>query len=569
MRLVVIQSANEGCVYEEDDPPADLLQHLQRGGYHDIQVEMIHLRPMDYAQQLVQLAQRFKNKEVDCFINLCDGAWDEPSVGIGVVDLLENKLNVPFTGADLKFYEPTRIQMKKVALACGVKVPAWRFVYDWEELETFLLEFHEEISKSGSTLRFPLLVKHFSSYSSIGLTKDSKVWNVEELKKQCLIMMDTYGGCLVEEFIDGREFTVLASDVAPSSSSKESQSTLDQTINVMAYDPVECVFGQGEDFKHFNLKWVDYEKMAWQPVQDVELSTRLKNMAKDIFRGMQGRGYGRIDVRSDPSGSNLYLLEINPNCGLFYPQGFYGSADFIIDRMDPIKGHANFILNQVHVAQHLWRTKNELNSLFESRYDARKDSWGLFALRDYKPGEIVQYNEETPFYLVSKSHVLNTWHGSPIHQSAASEEKMRTWDNFAAYCWPLNDNLFAMWQPNPDEWKPINHSCDPNVWNEADNGLNLVARYAIKTGEEIRMDYASFVGFFPEMKSFKCDCGSSLCRGVITGMDIVRVPELAARYRGHMSSYISSKASDMELHSSYTAKVTDEKKEEVVLSDEA
>lgn len=595
MRLCVLQSTNEGCVYEDNDPPANIQQHLLRGGYsnHQIQVDMKFLQPTDYAQQLIQLTQQHQQQSsyYDCFINLCDGAWDEPSVGIQVVDLLENKLNVPFTGADVNFYEPTRLQMKKVALACGILVPPWRFVYTIQELETLIGEFpttngnddpimtscwdtssssynHCSCSpgEEDAPLRFPLLVKHFSSYSSIGLTKDSKVWNVQDLKKQCLLMMETYGGCLVEEFIEGREFTVLVSDVAPNTeenSPSSSRSGIDQPLNVLAYDPVECIFGQGEDFKHYNLKWVDYEQMVWQPVQDAQLSNRLKDMAKVIFRGMQGRGYGRIDVRSDPSGNHLYLLEINPNCGIFYPEGFYGSADFILDKTDPIQGHAKFILNQVNVARHLWRTKNALNRLYESRYDVKKDSWGLFALRDYSPGDIVQYNEETSFQLVSKSHVLKTWEGSPIRKCAASDEKIfHTWDNFAAYCWPLNDNLFAMWKPNPDDWKPINHSCDPNVWNEFENGLNLVARYPIKAGEEIRMDYATFVGFFPEMKSFECDCGSAICRRVVTGMDIIRYPELAVRYRGHMSSYIASKAIHMDNHSPYETRVFDEKKDE-------
>ena len=615
MKICVLQSANEACEYEGDDPPANVLQHLLRGGYTNIQVDMVQLRPIDYSQQLVQIAQQFKNHEYTCVINLCDGAWDEPSVGIDVVALLEQKLNVPFTGADTAFYEPTRLQMKKVALACGIAVPAWRFVYTVDELHTLIQDFrHYDIdaetmimkkenkqivhgdtstdsivdikpsrddetdtSPSSPPLRFPLLVKHFSSYSSIGLTKDSKVWNVDDLEKQCLIMMETFGGCLVEEFIEGREFTVLASDVAPSDEGIEETEmqyhpvkqvdslSLTKPMNVMAYDPVECIFGKGEDFKHYNLKWVDYDKMAWRPVQDKVLSQRLKDMAKDIFRGMQGRGYGRIDVRSDPTGKDLYLLEINPNCGIFYPEGFYGSADFILDMTDPMQGHADFILNQVKVALHLWKKKNTLNSLFESRYDARKDSWGLFALRDYQPGDIVQYNEETPFHLVSKSHVLKTWEGSPTGENAASDEKMRTWENFAAYCWPLNDNLFAMWQPNPDDWKPINHSCDPNVWNEFENGLNLVARYPIKAGDEIRMDYASFVGYFPEMKSFNCDCGTATCRGVISGMDIIRHPELAVRYRGHMSSYIASKARDIERYPPFVAKVIDEKKDDVTI----
>ena len=51
MKLCVLQSANEGCVYEEDDTPANVHQHLIRGGYTDIQVDMIQLHPMNYTQK--------------------------------------------------------------------------------------------------------------------------------------------------------------------------------------------------------------------------------------------------------------------------------------------------------------------------------------------------------------------------------------------------------------------------------------------------------------------------------------------------------------------------------------
>jgi D-alanine-D-alanine ligase len=30
--------------------------------------------------------------------------------------------------------------------------------------------------------------------------------------------------------------------------------------------PVEVLFGKGETFKHFDLKWRDYETLSWRPV---------------------------------------------------------------------------------------------------------------------------------------------------------------------------------------------------------------------------------------------------------------------------------------------------------------
>eukprot|EP00639_Heterosigma_akashiwo_P028474 CAMPEP_0194672868 /NCGR_PEP_ID=MMETSP0295-20121207/6720_1 /TAXON_ID=39354 /ORGANISM="Heterosigma akashiwo, Strain CCMP2393" /LENGTH=560 /DNA_ID=CAMNT_0039556697 /DNA_START=39 /DNA_END=1721 /DNA_ORIENTATION=- len=523
-RLCVLVSANEGCEYADDDFPADVAQHLRRSGKDDVTVEAIELTAQNFPSQLVALSKRFADKEIDCIINLCDGAWDEPSVGFGAVDLLENKLNLPFTGAGVDFFEPSRLQMKKAALSVGEKVPAWRFLYSSAEIESFLSEFERGDCQDGP-LSFPLLVKHFSSYSSVGLTKESKVTTVAGLQKQCERMLTSYGGCLVEEFIVGREFTVLVAQVP----NPKSETLLD----VKAFQPVECFFEEGEDFKHYNLKWVDYENIAWRLVQDESIASRLKTLACGVFTALKGRGYGRVDVRSDPSGENLYFLEINPNCGIFYPEGAYGSADFILHKTDPTHAHADFILNQVEVAMRMHQNAQfEKNGTCESKYNAKRMSWGMFACRDIQVGETIINYEEQAFHLVSKQHVLKTW----------NTDQTRTWDNFASYCWPVTDDLFAMWSPNPDEWKPINHSCDPNAWNEDGNGLNVVARRSILAGQEITLDYATFVGYFPDMKSFQCHCQSQVCRRFVTGTDIIDHPELCRRYKDHMSSYIASKA---------------------------
>ena len=200
----------------------------------------------------------------------------------------------------------------------------------------------------------------------------------------------------------------------------------------------------------------------------------------------------------------------------------------------------------MEVANRLWQQKNDDKSIFEARYDAKAESWGLFALREFDVGEIIQRNEEASLHVVTKSHVLRHWDGVPSGNNngglSTVSNSVNTWENFKAYCWPISDNLFAMWNHEPDEWQPINHSCDPNAWNEEGNGLNLVARRFIAVGEEIQMDYATFVGFFPDMKSFTCKCGTDACRGTITGMDIVNVPELAQRYHGHMTDYVSRRA---------------------------
>jgi hypothetical protein len=73
-----------------------------------------------------------------------------------------------------------------------------------------------------------------------------------------------------------------------------------------------------------------------------------------------------------------------------------------------------------------------------------------------------------------------------------------------------------------------NHSCDPNLWWA--DAYTLVARRPIAAGEEVTSDYATSTGVAGF--AMDCACGSSLCRGVITGADWRR-PELQARYGDH------------------------------------
>ena len=66
-----------------------------------------------------------------------------------------------------------------------------------------------------------------------------------------------------------------------------------------------------------------------------------------VFAALNGSGYARLDFRMDASGE-LYFLEINPQCGVFYPEGSYGSADDILAG-DPA-GHAGFLSHLLECA---------------------------------------------------------------------------------------------------------------------------------------------------------------------------------------------------------------------------
>jgi len=147
--------------------------------------------------------------------------------------------------------------------------------------------------------------------------------------------------------------------------------------------------------------------------------------------------------------------------------------------------------------------------------------YGIFATRDITHGERIVVFEEQSHHLVTRAHVEATW-----------QEPQRSW--FDRYAWPLTDELWVTWSPDPEHWRPINHSCDPSAWWE---GLDVVARRDIAAGEEITLEYATF--YDERMPAFQCGCGAALCRGTVRGDDW-RLEAMSV-YGDHMSDHILRK----------------------------
>ena len=207
-------------------------------------------------QQVTELARN----GYDLFFNLCDGAADEERPGIEVVETLE-RLGVPFTGATSNFYEPSRVEMKRACRAEGIATPAY-----------VLARKEADVERAVEELRFPLFVKHYSSYASVGLTRSSRVKTPAGLRRQASKMMSSYGAALIEEYIDGIECTVLVAE------------NPDDPAKPTTYMPMQYRFPDGEEFKHADMKWVDYDEMSSFPVEDPEIAARLRGRRRPFFR---------------------------------------------------------------------------------------------------------------------------------------------------------------------------------------------------------------------------------------------------------------------------------------------
>ena len=123
-----------------------------------------HVAFLDERRTSVRDVKALAREGFDLFFNLCDGSADEiDSPGIEVVRTLE-RLGVPFTGATSVFYEPSRMKMKRVCRKLGLDAPA-----------CVMARNEADVARAARRLRFPLFVKHHSSYGSIDLSRASRV----------------------------------------------------------------------------------------------------------------------------------------------------------------------------------------------------------------------------------------------------------------------------------------------------------------------------------------------------------------------------------------------------------
>lgn len=445
--------------YKYYDPPRDLTALLPGD-----EVNHVFLNKLTTYKQLKEL----KRKKYDCFVNLCEGypEWEVPN--IDVVYWLE-QLNVPFTGPNMTIFDPPKEVMKYVAFSEGILTPAY-----------VIIESANNLAKQVGGLKFPMFVKPAKAGDSLGVDDNSLVQDEAELKQKAEALLLEYEQVIVEEYISGRELTVLVAASA------------DDSNEPITFKPIEFIFPEGRQFKTYALKTSELHPDANIPCDDPALEQQLRDAARRIFRSFGGVGYARMDFRLNDK-NELYFLEVNFTCSVFYKDGYEGSADYIL-KHDGI-GQAGFLKHIIAegIARHRRRQKKfvmKANSI---------SGFGIYAKHPIPKGELVFHGEEKSQRLVTKTWVDKNW---------KEEEK----DLFRRYAYPISNEVYVLWDSDPCEWAPQNHSCDPNT---AIIGMNVYATRDIEQGEELTLDYAVLLN--EETESFQCHCGAANCRGVVMG----------------------------------------------------
>jgi len=445
--------------YQYYDPPRDLSSLLP---HHD--VTTVFLNKLTTYKQLKAL----RNKGYDVFVNLCEGylEWEVPS--IDVIYTLEI-LGLPHTGPSTLLYDPPKELMKYVAYCEGVKTPSYQVIKNIDEL-----------SSISEKLQFPLFVKPAKAGDSLGVDEHSLVTDKVSLTDKVSSLNSEYDEILVEEYIDGREFTVL---VAANVDGK----------TCTAFQPIEFIFPKETHFKTYALKTSELHPDANIPVKEKAIDIALREAAQKIFTAFNGVGYARMDFRMNDK-NELFFLEINFTCSVFYKDGYEGSADYIL-KFDAI-GQRGFL--EHIIAEGIARYNRKLK-----KYAVKGNAiagYGIYATKNLEKGDVIFKGEEKAQRIVTKKYVDANW---------TEKEK----ENFRRYAYPISKDVFILWDNDASEWAPQNHSCEANTQYV---GLNVVAARSIESGEELTLDYATFLG--DDMEPFKCCCGKPQCRGLIKGV---------------------------------------------------
>lgn len=209
-------------------------------------------------------------------------------------------LQIPYTGSDPLTLGLCldKARTKEILTYNGIPTPSFVLISQLSEL-------------AGASVRFPSIVKPQHEGSSKGIYNASIVRNWDELVAQLKFVLNTYKQpSLVEQFIDGREFTV---------------AMLGNGSNVRVLPIVEIKFDSlpqnVNPIYSYEAKWIWDNSES--PLDIFEcpasispaLQTEIEDVCLKTYKVMRCRDWCRIDVRLDADGK-ANILELNPLPGI-------------------------------------------------------------------------------------------------------------------------------------------------------------------------------------------------------------------------------------------------------------
>lgn len=242
------------------------------------------------------LAESLKEHRIDVVFNIAEGT--NKRAREAQVPAICDLLGIEHTGSDATCLALTldKAITKKLLSQDGILTPNYLLITQSPKLDDF-------------NLKFPVIVKPNTEGTSKGIGSKSVARDLGELKVIAGELWKTFlSPILIEEYIEGREFTV---GVLGNSS-----------LRVLG--PMEITFkSDSGQYPVYSFEAKQHADPSNNPFFAIhcpvnlgrELDRKISQFAKKIFLSLGCRDVARIDFRVDKNGG-LFFLEINPLPGL-------------------------------------------------------------------------------------------------------------------------------------------------------------------------------------------------------------------------------------------------------------
>ena len=275
-----------------DDPITTRWQikHLKNLGFNVIPIE---------ANKEAYLKLYRLRKKIDLVFNVAEGIYGKDRE-LQLPAILE-MLQIPYTGSTplTHAFALNKSKAKEILVARGVPTPKFQLI----ENENFIL---------SKKLKFPLIVKPVAEGSSMGITNNSVVYDLDGVKRQVKKIISAFNeAALVETFLAGREFSVAMIGNPP------------RILPII--EPDHTMLPKNLlPFDSYEVKWffeeqghADYLKCPAHI--DKKMQRKISKICLDVWEALEVRDWCRIDIKCDMK-NNPYVLEINSPAGLIPPE---------------------------------------------------------------------------------------------------------------------------------------------------------------------------------------------------------------------------------------------------------
>ena len=250
-----------------------------------------------------RIIRQIEEIKPDMVFNLCEALYEKSQSEMYIAGLLE-LLRIPYTGSPpfALGLALNKLKCKQVLKSVGIPVPPSVVVPVGEQ-------------PNIEDLTSPFIVKPIREDGSAGITKDSVAETQADVEKLVRMVHEEYSQpALVEEFIEGKEFTVAVVGNPP------------RVLGIGEIDFSKTPEGEPKIIS-YRAKWD-----ATIPVYAVfpanltnGLKARVEKTAVKAFQAIGCRDYVRIDIRVSEN-RRVYVLEINTNPDISPEAGFEDAA---------------------------------------------------------------------------------------------------------------------------------------------------------------------------------------------------------------------------------------------------